>query len=70
MRKYDLMVQEVALLVQTDDLAAVAETRVYRHCPFLADRSGEKKLRKVLSKNIDRLYVSLFLSLLDDLIGQ
>ena len=70
MREYDLVVQEVSLLVQADDLAAVAETRVDRHCPLLADRSGKQKLCEVLPEHINRLYVSLLLGLLDNLVGQ
>ena len=70
MREYDLVVQEVSLLVQTDYLTAVAETRVDRHCPLLAYRSGKQKLREILSENVNRLDVSLFLGLFDNLVGQ
>ena len=70
MREYYLVMQEVSLLVQTDNLAAVAETGINRHCPLLTDRSGKQKLREVLPENVNRLYVSLLLSLLDNLVGQ
>ena len=70
MREYDLVVQEVSLLVQTDYLTAVAEAWVNRHCPLLAYRSGKQKLREILSENVNRLDVSLFLGLFDNLVGQ
>ena len=70
MREYYLVMQEVSLLVQTDNLAAVAETGINRHCPLLADRSGKQKLREILTEHINRLDVSLFLGLLDNLVGE
>ena len=70
MREYYLVMQQVSLLVQADDLAAVAEPRVDCHRPFLADWRRQEQLGQIVAKDIDGLNVSLFLSLLKDLVGK
>ena len=64
MRIDDFVMQKISVLIQTDRLASVTESRVYRHCPFLAHRCSEKQLAQVFSENTDRLLVGLQLELL------
>ena len=69
MREEDLVVQQAAALVQADDLAAVAETGVDGHRPFLADRRGKQELGQVLTEDGDRFQVCLLLGLGEHFIG-
>ena len=60
--------KEIALFVQTHDLASCAESRVDRHYPLLANRWSEQQLTKILTEYSYRLDVCLFLCFLDHLI--
>ncbi len=68
MREYDFVVQKVALLVQAHYLAAVAESGVNGHRPFLTHWSRQQQLSQVFSEDIDGLDVGLLLCLLQDFI--
>ena len=67
MRINDVVGQQVALLVQTYNLAARAEARVYGHHPLLAYRRVHQQLAQVVSENLDALDIGLFLGLPQDL---
>ena len=66
MRIDDFMVQEIALLVQAGYLAAVAETRIDGHGPFLPDRRFQQELPQVLAEDFDGFDIGFLLVLLDD----
>ena len=68
MREDCLIVQQIALLIQTDNLAAGSESRVDCKGTLLTDRSRKQKLLKVLAKDSDGLYISPFFSFLVDFI--
>ena len=69
MRIDDFVMHKISVLIQTDRLASVTESRVYRHCPFLAHRCSEKQLAQVFSENTNRLLVGLQLELLQYFTG-
>ena len=68
MRKDDRMVQQAAVLVQADDLAARPEARVDGHRPLLPHRGGEQQLPEVLAEDADGIHVGLELRLLQDFV--
>ena len=65
MRIDDVVVQEIALGVETGYLAAVTETGVDRHRPLLPYGRRKKELLEILPENIHRLHVGLLLCLTD-----
>jgi hypothetical protein len=64
-----LVMQEVSLLVQAGDLAAIPEARIYGHGALLANRRGKQQLSEILSEYVYGLDVSLLLGLLDYLVA-
>ena len=56
------VVQQVAVLVEAYYLAARAESGVYAHSAFLAERRGEKQLPQVRAENLYRLAVCTLLA--------
>ena len=63
MRIDDRMIEEIALLVQAGDLAAVAEARVDGHRALLPHGGGQQQLAEVLPEDLDALAVGLLLGL-------
>ena len=53
MRKNRLVVKQIAVCIETHDLAASPEPRVDGQYSLLSDRRGEQKLPKVLYENLD-----------------
>ena len=60
--------QKIAMLVKADNLASGPETRIDSQYSLLSDRRSKKQLTQVLTKDPYRLDISLFFSLLEDLI--
>ena len=56
-----IIVQQVALLIQADDLTAGAETRVNSQHAFVAQWRGEQQLTHILGKSINGLVIGFFL---------
>ena len=65
----DGVVQQLAVLVEDGDLAAVAEARVDRHGAFLPDGRAQKQLAEVLSEHFDRLDIGLLLGFFQHAVG-
>ena len=57
------------MLVKTRYLATVPKARIDSHRPFLAYRRRKQKLRKVFTKDSNRLNISFFLSFFNYLVG-
>ena len=62
-----LVVEQVALSVETHHLAACAETRVDAHHAFLSEGCREQQLPQVLGKHADGLVVGLLLAQAEEL---
>ena len=60
--------EEIALLIQTYDLATGPESRIYGKDTLLSDRRGKKKLAEILAEYPDGLDVRLLLCFLNDFI--
>ena len=69
MRENDLVVEEIALTVETDSLASVPETGIYGKYTLLPNRRGKQELLEILSEDLNRLDVRLLLGFLQDFIG-
>ena len=65
MRIDDLVMEESAVLIQANRLAAVSESRVDCHCALLAHWGLKKELAKVLAEDAYALGVGLARGLLD-----
>ena len=63
------MREEVALGIQTDDLAARAEARVDGHRALLSHGRGQEELPQVFPEDVDAFDIGLFLGLADDFSG-
>ena len=62
MGKDGFMVEQVALCIETHDLATRAESRVNTHHPLLSEWCREQKLAQILGKDVDGLLVCLLLA--------
>ena len=54
-----LVVQQIALCIETHHLAARAETRVDTHHALLAQRGGQQQLLQVVDEHVDGFLVGL-----------
>ena len=68
MRKDCLIINKISLLIKANHLASSSESRVYRKSSLLSYRWSQKQLTKILAKDSNRLYISFFLSLFQNLI--
>ena len=65
-REDDCVIQEFALRIQAGNFAAVPESGIHRHRPFLPHRRAKQQLTQILSENGNALSICPGLGFLDD----